>query len=324
MNRSNPLIRLGLALMFMAGSVHWLRADDSAAVPQTIVSPLGKPMTLKFDDEFDGVLDKDGQRCIDHSKWQTTFWQGSSERTLLANLEAEYYMDKDYAGRGEISPDQRIDPFSFEAPGILTISASKVPTNLWHNFWMGPQRCFASGLLISDKRFDFKYGYVEGRFKLPGNRGAWPAFWLLGDDPSLGDPGKAHEWPPEIDIFEYMGHWVNKHDGTIIAQKTAADKVNDWVLRYHDVGFDISTNFHTWGVEWNEQEIAFVFDGKIWTEGKTPPSMHRMMYLLINLAVGGKWYSDEMRNKGTPHKPWEVDDASMPWKMDCDYVRVYQ
>ena len=49
---------------------------------------------------------------------------------------------------------------------------------------MGKERCFASGLLISDKHFTFQYGYVEGRFKLPANRGAWPAFWLMGDDPT--------------------------------------------------------------------------------------------------------------------------------------------
>ena len=48
------------------------------------------------------------------------------------------------------------------------------------------------------------------------------------------------------------------------------------------------------------------------------------MYLLINLAVGGKWYAEEMTAPARPPKPWEVDEASMPWKMECDYVRVYQ
>ena len=47
------------------------------------------------------------------------------------------------------------------------------------------------------------------------------------------------------------------------------------------------------------------------------------MYLLINLAVGGKWYAEEMTSR-MPCRPWEVDEASMPWKMECDYVRVYQ
>jgi len=48
------------------------------------------------------------------------------------------------------------------------------------------------------------------------------------------------------------------------------------------------------------------------------------MYLLINLAVGGTWYRQEMEAAGTPHKAWEVDETTMPWKMHLDYVRVYQ
>src|SRR5438105_4725799 len=55
---------------------------EGEAVPQTVVTPSGKIMTLKFNDEFDAVTDKDGQPYIDRSKWSTTFWQGSSQRTL--------------------------------------------------------------------------------------------------------------------------------------------------------------------------------------------------------------------------------------------------
>ena len=179
----------GAALTF--GAKRLVAADEQnpkepplqTPVPQEITSPLGKTMTLKFHDEFDPVTDKDGQPYIDRSKWQTTFWQGSSQRTLWGNLEAQYYVDKDYAGEGSI-PGERLNPFSFEQPGILTISAWKVSERLWKKYYMGQERCFASGLLISDKHFTFQYGYVEGRFKLPGNRGAWPAFWLLGDDPT--------------------------------------------------------------------------------------------------------------------------------------------
>jgi beta-glucanase (GH16 family) len=301
-----------------------LKADPQTNVPLSIVSPLGRTMQLKFHDEFDAVPDKDGCPYIDRTKWQTTFWQGSGERTLLSNLEAQYYTDKDYTGRGEAGLKPALNPFSFEKPGILTISAAKAPKEVWPNFWMNDQRCFTSGLLISDGRFTFKYGYIEGRFKLPASRGAWPAFWLLSDEPSLGGPAKAHEWPPEIDIFEFMGHWTNKFDSTLITTKGRSDRVNDWTLRYHQAGFDISKDFHSWGCEWSAQEVVFVFDGKIWARGKTPPSMRRSMYILINLAVGGKWYSEEMSKTSTPCKPWEVDESSMPWKLECDYVRVYQ
>ncbi len=314
-----------LALLFLISLPAF--AADTGVAPQTITSPLGKKMTLKFHDEFNAVTDTDGRPYIDRSKWETTFWQGTKERTLKGNREAQIYTDKDYSGpHGAIKPEQRINPFSFEKPGVLTISATKVPESLWTGFGMSQERHFASGLLTSDKSFTFKYGYVEGRFKLPSNRGAWPALWLLGNDPSLGDPIKAHAWPPEIDILEFMGHWDTKFSSAVLVKKNApAEKVNPWTLRYNKVGIDLTKDFHTWAFEWDEQELVFVFDGEIWLRGKTPPSLARPMYLLINLAVGGKWYAGEATDLlKKPVQPWEVDDASMPWKMECDYIRVYQ
>ncbi|MDF3056449.1 MAG: 1,3,4-beta-glycanase [Rariglobus sp.] len=316
-------------LCYLASLIPLLMLTSSAfaqgsTVPRTITSPLGKKMTLKFNDEFDAVRDKDGKPYIDRAKWETTFWQGSGERTLKGNQEAQNYLDKDYGGpKGRIKPEQRINPFSFEKPGVLTISATRVPDALAADYGVLRERPFASGLLTTDKTFTFKYGYAEGRFKLPPNRGSWPAFWMLANDPSLGDPVKAHAWPPEIDIFEFMGHWKKKFSGAVLVPKSERDKT-PWRLRYKEAGVDLTAGFHTWAVEWNENEIALIFDGQIWTRDKTPDSLHRSMYLLVNLAVGGKWFSSEMTNAKTPAQAWEVDDASMPWKMECDYIRVYQ
>lgn len=287
-----------------------------------MVSPLGKKLTLKFHDEFNAVPHTDGKPYIDRNKWQTTFWQGSGARCLFSNGEAQYYMDKDYGGAGNIPVEQRPNPFLFETPGVLTISAFKVPESLWKNYWMGKERPFCSGLLISDQHFTMKFGYIEGRFKLPNNRGAWPAFWLLGNDPSRPSRDLAHEWGPEVDVFEFFGHRPTKHSAGVVVRKE--DKKPDFTFGYNEVGFDITKDFHVWGFEWDAGQMAWTFDGKIWARAQTPASMKRPMYLLINLAVGGFWYSQEVTAAGKPSKPWEVDEASMPWKMECDYVRVYQ
>lgn len=297
---------------------------EGEVVPQTIVAPSGKTLTLKFNDEFDALTDKDGQPYIDRSKWQTTFWQGSSQRTLWGNEEAEYYTDKDYAGNWKVMPEKNgvLNPFSFETPGILTISATKVPQELWKKYWMGTQRCFSSGVLVSDHRYNFRYGYITGRFKLPPNRGAWPAFWLLGDDiTNATSENQAHHWGPEVDLFEFFGHRPTKHSAGIIGVK--GEKL-PWHFGYNNVGFDITKDFHTWGLEWNEDNMIFTFDDKVWEKTVTPESFKHSMYLLVNLAVGGRWYSQEMTQAKTPAQPWEVDETSMPWKMQCDYVRVYQ
>ena len=300
------------------------KTADGAPVPQTITTPSGKTMALQFHDEFDAVPDekKDGKPYIDRRKWQTTFWQGSSVRFLGANAEAQYYMDKDYAGRDNIPLEKRPNPFSFEKPGILTISAWKTPRELWGNYWMGEKRPFSSGLLISDKRFVFQYGYVEGRFKLPANRGAWPAFWMLANNPARSDdPAKQRPWPPEIDIFEAFGHSPTKFTTNVIAPKTEKVKLSKFA---HDMGKDLTQDFHTWALEWDAEKVVFYFDGQEVSRANTTDSFRQPMYLLVNLAVGGNWYADEMKNAKTPYKAWEVDEATMPWKMECDYVRVYQ
>ena len=52
---------------------------------------------------------------------------------------------------------------------------------------------YTSAVITSYGKFSQKYGYFEGRFRIPMGKGLWPAFWML--------PYPQH-WPPEIDIFE--------------------------------------------------------------------------------------------------------------------------
>jgi beta-glucanase (GH16 family) len=61
---------------------------------------------------------------------------------------------------------------------------------------------YTSARIITKGLFDFQYGKVEARMKLPLGQGLWPAFWTLGaniDDVS---------WPQcgEIDIMEHVSN----------------------------------------------------------------------------------------------------------------------
>ena len=63
-------------------------------------------------------------------------------------------------------------------------------------------KAFVSGRLNTSGHFQFCYGKVEGRIRLPRTaNGLWPAFWLLGAD------FQTNSWPRcgEIDIME-MGN----------------------------------------------------------------------------------------------------------------------
>ncbi len=49
---------------------------------------------------------------------------------------------------------------------------------------------YTSARLKTQGEFSQKYGKIEGRMKIPGTQGIWPAFWMLGDDiATVGWPG---------------------------------------------------------------------------------------------------------------------------------------
>lgn len=290
-------------------------------VPQTIRSPLGHNLSLAFNDEFDGVPEPagNGGKYFDRTKWRSTFWQGSGARTLAGNGEAQYYMDLDYGGAGNIPVEKRPNPFFFDKPSILTIKAFPVDKALWGNYWMGDARHICSGLLITDGPFLMPYGYAEIRCRMAAGKGTWPAFWFLRDtsggsclDPNSGACAAAHGWPPEIDVFEFFGHRPTKHSAGSIG-------VNGW-FQYNDVGIDLTKDFHTYGMEWDRSDTVLTFDGKPWKTAKTGSDwQNSAFYMLLNLACGGNWYAQETGAAG----PADVDYGSMPWEYDIDYVRAY-
>ena len=85
--------------------------------------------------------------------------------------------------------------------GLLKIIAKK-------ENYMGSE--YTSARLKTESKFDFKYGRVDIRAKLPSSQGTWPAFWLLGED--IGTVG----WPAcgEIDIMETVWNDIYRNHGS--------------------------------------------------------------------------------------------------------------
>lgn len=158
---------------------------------------------------------------------------------------------------------------------------------------------FVSGIITTEGKFKQLYGYFEIRVKLPRGQGFFPAFWLM-------PASKA--WPPEIDVFEYLGHdpytiymthhWLDQ-DGRRDSKTEEFE------------GPDFSDDFHTFGVEWRPDRLVWYVDG----EPRHTAEEHipqEPMFLLVNLAVGGEW-------------PGPPDHSTpFPGTMVVDYVKVYQ
>lgn len=249
---------------------------------------------ILLNDNFSGVMTAlpDGQRLPypDRETWAFTFWPGSAwpdsygdgTNWLEGNGESQTYLSPFIAHiKGQtIPPALRYNPFSIEADGLHIKAAPLTPAQQTA-YQVGGHRRFGSGLLRS--KLTFTYGNIRMIAKLPSARGSWPAFWLL---------PQARIWPPEIDVFEGMAwgpHAEQIHFG-LLTPKGEPGGYKDWI----DLGVDPSKDFHEYGLIWTPETITLLFDGRIMVTRPTPASMHQPMYLLINLAVGGKWAYNEL------------------------------
>ncbi|MFZ1530039.1 MAG: glycoside hydrolase family 16 protein [Ferruginibacter sp.] len=170
---------------------------------------------------------------------------------------------------------------------------------------------YSSARLVTRGKASWQYGKLLVRARLPKGLGSWPAIWMLADN--------MKQWPNdgEIDIMEHVGYdpavvhasvHTKKYNHVISTQKTAKVTVKDF-----------SKRFHVYAVEWNKDSLQVSVDGKVFFTFKNEHTGYgawpfdNPMHLLLNIAVGGNWGAA----KG-------LDDKTMPWKMEVDYVRVFQ
>ncbi|RYE22774.1 MAG: glycosyl hydrolase family protein [Sphingobacteriales bacterium] len=163
---------------------------------------------------------------------------------------------------------------------------------------------FTSARLKTQGKFEFKYGKVEARAKLPAGVGTWAAIWALGSDiTTVG-------WPAcgELDIMEHLGREENKIYGTLHYPGRSGGNADGATKMISGA----TTGFHIYSTEWTASEIKIKVDGELIhsvpTAGK--PFNHNF-FLIMNLAMGG--------NFGGTVAP-SVNGGTM----EVDYIRVYQ
>ena len=179
----------------------------------------------------------------------------------------------------------------------------------------GIPRQYTSARLQTLHKFQFQYGLVEARIRVPAGKGMWPAFWLLGDEGYASE----HAWPycGEIDAMEVLGSEPDVVHGTLHAAWPWASK--NGVGGRAESPKPLSAGFHVYGVEWAPERISFLLDGAVYQtitpadlpSGAAWPFDHPF-FLLLNLAVGGNW-------PGAPNA-----STQFPAHMLVDWVRVWQ
>lgn len=226
-----------------------------------------------WSDEFDGT-------SLDLTNWEPEIGSGSSG---WGNNELQYYT----ASPNNVSVDS----------GYLHIIGRE-------QSFQGSN--YTSTRIKSEGLFDFQYGRVEARIKVPVGQGLWPAFWMLGSD--FSNVG----WPfcGEIDIMEHVNNELKVH-GTI--------HYDQWGHTYSgDFAYADASIFHEYVLEWDSEEIRWYLDGvqfhqeDIGAGTSSREEFHTPFFFILNLAIGGNW-------PGSPDAT-----TQFPAVMMVDYVRVYQ
>lgn len=184
-----------------------------------------------------------------------------------------------------------------------------------------PYAKYSSASVNTSGTFNFLYGRMEVRARIPAVIGSWPAIWTL---------GQKGEWPSngEIDIMEYY-HVAGKP--CILANAAwGNDRRYQAVWNSKKVPYEHflqkdaywNEKFHIWRMDWDEKFIRIYLDDELLNEidlsktvngsiGDHQNPFHAPQYILLDLAIGGQ-------NGGEP-----VVDA-FPMRYEIDYVRVYQ
>ena len=270
-----PRLHAASAVLLLATAACGGASAASPATPTPASGPAG--WSIVFADEFDAP------GALDPAKW-------GYEIGYVRNDEKQYYTSRAENVRAE--------------GGNLVIEGRK---EAYQGYG------YTSASINTRGRFEFQYGRVEVRAKLPTGNGTWPAIWMLGTN--ISQVG----WPTcgEIDIMENVGFEPTRIHGTVhtAAYNHAQGTAKGASVTIANPGED----FHVYAMEWYPDHIDVFVDGQKYftfrnegTGSRTWP-FDKPQYLLINLAIGGSWGGQ----KG-------IDDSRFPHKYLVDYVRIYK
>jgi licheninase len=243
--------------------------------------------TLSWADEFDGT-------ALDASKWS---FDTSRNKIGWYNKELQYYA----ADRPE---NLRV------ADGRLVIELRSDPEEIRQFPDWGGQK-YSSAKIFTKGKAAFDGGFVEVSAKLPCTRGSWPAIWMLPEDDS--------PWPEggEIDILEQVGSQPNVAHATLHTALFNHTRQNG---RGAETPVPTACSaFHRYQLAWTPDAITIGVDDRAYMRvandqpgGRGAWPFDSPFYLILNVAMGGDWAAA----KG-------IDDASLPQRMEVDYVRVF-
>ena len=231
-----------------------------------------------------------------------------------------YIQPKTANGReGQNGKFSGMDPDAvFVKEGKLVIAAHENDEGYW------------GGEIITQNKMTYKYGYIEYSCITPDGDGFWSLLWLCGAGAGYARPeidvnecfgnaaataANCHAWPTTAGTNE-MG-WehtsLDGHNGKYSAKKY-----------YCPDGKHFGQDFHTFGFLWDEDEMSFTADGKIFfsyttntTEQDIDAFVDDPMYVRIGMSFGRANNNLKVENL----TDWERENTN---KFIVDWVHLYR
>lgn len=274
MGSSRRTVLAGLAAGLVLALALATTSESSATAAPDRPAWVPTQAKLVFADTFEGS-------SIDGSRWMTCYpWADPAAGcTNAGNAEQQWYLPSQARVSG----------------GELQLVAERKPTvgvDRAGNPYTYPYR---SGIVTTARRFEFTYGFIEFRARIPRGQAMWPALWLL---------PRTLRWPPEIDIMEAVGQHTSGISATL--HPASGSQVQSLLATT-----DLSVGWHTFGLAWRSGKLTWYVDGaeRFVVRSGVPAEP---MYLLANLAVGGT--GGGRITLGTPATA----------RLEIDAVRVWQ
>jgi beta-glucanase (GH16 family) len=246
--------RAGLAAPIRPVSTELTRSGTGGTSPTGV----GGKWSLRFDDEFNGA-------ALDRSKWSTG-WLAPGVTPPVNSDEQECYDPRRVSQSG----------------GQLRLTVVSSPCTV-----DGKTYAYRSGMINTDGKAEFTYGFFEARIYLPGAGGTivnWPAWWTDGQN-----------WPAdgEMDILEGLDGQACWHFHSDAGGPGGCA----------DVTF---VGWHTYAADWEPGSVTYYYDGVEVGRVVKGITAHPM-FLILNDAVNA-------RGQG---------QTAAPSTMEVDYVRVW-
>ena len=266
--------------------------------------PEGKKWKLVWSDEFDGDT-------LDESKWnfRLNYWG----QRFDAWTDKGVYLD----GQGNVvfkpviidghlcSSQLQTGGNSFDLLDLDGAIKNRLERKQGNNPWNNQVEIWPLKPLEKAK-FAHRYGYYEARVKFQDKPFWWSAFWM--QSPTIGASANPEYAGVENDIME---NFVN-------GQLTSGNIYNGYGKQFSENArviypFKNDGEYHRFGMEWNEKEYVFYFDGKEMARTNAPISRVEQ-FILLSTEIKG-YRSDEPKTEWTEE---ELNDRFI-----CDYVRVF-